>query len=68
MDKSHLGREIYSIIKTYDFTTESSFVEKLNEEQIAFLDEILPKEMAHAEEAGDEKRLMELNEIYELLY
>lgn len=67
-DRSDTGKEIYSIIREYDFTTEESFVRKLSDEQINFLNKILPEEINHAKEAKDEQRANQLNEVYELLY
>lgn len=67
-DRSDTGEEIYSIIKEYDFKSESAFVEKLSDEQINFLNKILPDEINHAREAEDKERVNQLNEVFELLY
>lgn len=67
-DRSHVSREIYSIIRENDFTSEEMFITKLSAEQIGFLNEILPNEMNHAEEVDDYERLSQLNEVYEQLY
>ena len=67
-DCSDVGKEIYAIIKEYDFSSESAFVEKLSEEQINFLNKVLPDEINHAREAEDKERVEQLNEVFELLY
>lgn len=67
-DRSDTGKEIYSIIREYDFTSEEAFITKLSDEQINFLNKILPDEISHAKEAEDTERAGQLNEVYELLY
>lgn len=67
-DHSDVGREIYAIIREYDFTSEEMFITKLSAEQMDFLNGILPNEMNHAEEVDDHERLSQLNEVYEQLY
>lgn len=67
-DRSDTGKEIYAIIKEYDFESEESFAQKLSEEQINFLNKILPEEINHAKEADDRERANQLNEVFEQLY
>lgn len=67
-ERTHIAQSIYEIIKQYDFTTEEEFVSKLSNEQINFLDKILPDEINHAMEVQDEVRVAQLNEVFELLY
>lgn len=67
-DRSDTGKEIYSIIKEFDFITEESFVRKLSAEQIDFLNKILPDEINLARESQDNERYSQLNEVYERLY
>jgi hypothetical protein len=67
-DRSDEGKEVYSIIREYDFTNEESFVKKLSDEQVDFLNKILPDEINHAKEAEDHERANQLNEVFELLY
>lgn len=68
IDRYEVAKDIYQLIKDYDFVTEEEFVSKLSSDQIKFLDEMLPSEMNHAMEVKDEVRVMQLNEVYELLY
>ena len=67
-DRSDTAKQIYSIIKDRDFTTETSFIRELNEQQINFLNQILPDEINHAKEEQDSERAHQLNEVYELLF
>lgn len=67
-DRSEVGREIFNLIGEYDFTSEEMFVSKLSNEQIEFLNHILPDEMNHAQEVDDSERVYQLNEVFELLY
>ncbi|RSK27383.1 sporulation protein [Bacillus sp. HMF5848] len=50
------------------FQSEGAFVRTLSEEESQILGDILPKEIKHAMEAQDYKRMHELNEVYELLF
>ncbi|MDF1508440.1 sporulation protein [Robertmurraya sp. DFI.2.37] len=67
-DRSDLCKEIYVLIRQYDFTSEESFVRELTSEQIDYLNKILPDEINHAREVDDSERVEQLNEIFELLY
>ncbi|TKC13819.1 sporulation protein [Robertmurraya kyonggiensis] len=67
-DRSDVGKEIYAIIREDDFTSEESFVSRLSNEQIDFLNKILPDEISHAQEEEDGERVLQLNEVFELLY
>lgn len=51
-----------------NYSSEGSFVRSLDEEDIRLLEQILEKEIHHANAAGDYERSQELNEVYELLY
>lgn len=67
-DRSDTAKEIDSIIRKKDLNSEDAFVRMLSQEQIDFLEEVLPDEIHHAQEAGDDERVHQLNEVYELLY
>lgn len=67
-DRSDLAEEIYGIIKNHDFNSEESFVRKLSQEQIDFLEQILPDEINHAKGGRDDERAYQLNEVYEQLF
>lgn len=58
---------IYKKLQTKDYRGEGEFVRDLSEEEIAYLNQILPKEINHALEVQDYERVYQLNEVYELL-
>ncbi|MGV3466319.1 MAG: sigma-G-dependent sporulation-specific acid-soluble spore protein CsgA [Heyndrickxia sp.] len=62
-----VGQEIYKKLLHHNYKSEGEFVRGLNEGEIAFLNTILEKELRYAMEEQDEKRVKELNEVYELL-
>ncbi|WP_066061844.1 sigma-G-dependent sporulation-specific acid-soluble spore protein CsgA [Neobacillus soli] len=66
-DEHSVGRHIYRKISKGTFTSEESFIRDLNQEEINFLNHMLPREINYAKEEQDEKRAHELNEVYELL-
>ena len=61
------GQQIYKKLVKHEYKSEGDFVRDLNEGEISFLNTILEKEIRYAEEEQDEKRVKELNEVYELL-
>jgi hypothetical protein len=63
-----IGQQIYNKLTKHDFSSEGSFVRHLNEEEIDFLNRILPDEINYAKEEQDELRARQLNEVYELLF
>lgn len=67
-DGQQLPQSIYSKLKEKHFQSEGEFVRVLDEEEIEFLNKILPDEISHALEAQDFQRVQELNEVYELLF
>ncbi|OLS39918.1 sigma-G-dependent sporulation-specific acid-soluble spore protein CsgA [Bacillus sp. MRMR6] len=68
-DEHHpTGRHIYRKLADGDFHSEGDFVRKLTQNEIEFLNKILPNEIKHAQEEQDDKRAYELNEVFELLF
>jgi hypothetical protein len=63
-----LGQSLYEKVSQLKYTSEGAFVKDLSEEEIDFLNKILPDEIQYAKDEQDEKRAHELNEVYELLY
>lgn len=61
------GRQIYQKLIDGHFESEGAFVRKLSQKENDFLNKILPEEIKYAAQAQDQKRLYELNEVYELL-
>ena len=50
------------------YANEGEFVKDLNDLEMDALNQVLEKEIKYAENEQDEKRTMELNEVYELLF
>jgi Minor curli fiber component A len=67
-DDHTIGRHIYRKLTEGNYASEGSFVRDLNQKEIAFLNQMLPKEITYAKEEQDEKRAHELNEVFELLF
>ncbi|WP_075981679.1 sigma-G-dependent sporulation-specific acid-soluble spore protein CsgA [Bacillus massilinigeriensis] len=66
-DRNSLSQHIYKKIQKHSYQSEGEFVRDLSEEEVDFLNRILPEEINHAKEANDDKRAYQLNEVYELL-
>lgn len=62
------GKNIYRKLSEGKYTSEGDFVRQLNQKEINFLNNMLPKEINYAKEEQDEKRAHELNEVFELLF
>ncbi len=62
-----VGKQIYKKLLHHQYKNEGDFVRDLNDGEMAFLNTILEKELRYAMEEQDEKRVKELNEVYELL-
>ncbi|MDX8362908.1 MULTISPECIES: sigma-G-dependent sporulation-specific acid-soluble spore protein CsgA [Bacillaceae] len=68
LDKHNISEQIYEKLLAKTYRSEGDFVKELNEEEISFLDEVLPDEIIYALDEQDFKRVEQLNEVYELLY
>ena len=66
-DQHSLGKQLYHKLSEGHYSSEGAFVRHLNQKEINFLNDILPKEINYAKEEQDEKRAYQLNEVYELL-
>ncbi|GIN40536.1 sigma-G-dependent sporulation-specific acid-soluble spore protein CsgA [Heyndrickxia oleronia] len=60
------GQRIYKKLQNH-YKNEEEFVRDLDEEEISFLNSILKDEISYAQNEKDEKRVHQLNEVYELL-
>jgi transcriptional regulator of NAD metabolism len=67
-DEHQVSQSIYRKLKEKPYRTESEFVRELDEQEIEFLNQVLPNEINHAMDAQDYNRVQELNEVYELLF
>lgn len=63
-----ISRSVYRKITEIPFISEEEFVRTLEEEEIQFLNKILPNEINYAMENQDFQRVKELNGVYELLF
>lgn len=61
------GRQIYKKLSNHHYKNEKEFVDELGEEETDYLDSVLEEELKYARQAQDEKRVKELNEVYERL-
>ncbi len=66
-DENKISRVILTKIMNNQYMTEGALVRDLDEEEIEFLNKILPEEINYAMDERDFKRVQQLNEVYELL-
>lgn len=62
------ARKLFKRLSNQQYDNEDEFVESLESEDIQYLDSIMETEIRYAKQAQDEKRLKELNEVYEQLF
>lgn len=67
-DRHQVSLQIYRKLENKPYKREGDFVRELDEQEIEFLNQVLPDEINHAMEAQDYNRVQELNEVYELLF
>ncbi|MEQ6388575.1 sporulation protein [Bacillaceae bacterium S4-13-58] len=60
-------RNIDENMLNQSFSSEGDFVRNLHEQDRRMLEQILLKEIHHANQVGDHERGYQLNEVYELL-
>ncbi|MEH7385514.1 sigma-G-dependent sporulation-specific acid-soluble spore protein CsgA [Bacillus sp. JJ1521] len=66
-DENKISRAILTKMIDNQYTSEGAFVQDLDEEEIEFLNKVLPDEINYAMDERDFKRVQQLNEVYELL-
>ncbi|AST91607.1 hypothetical protein BC6307_10090 [Sutcliffiella cohnii] len=64
----HYPSQLLSKIANNHYNTERDFVLDLSEQEIQYLNSILPNELSNAMESEDFPRVQQLNEVYELLF
>jgi hypothetical protein len=68
-DKHHaIANHIYQKLTEGHFKSEEAFVRQLSQKESDFLNKILQTEIHYAKQEQDEKRVFQLNEVYELLF
>ncbi len=55
-------------LETEGYKNEGEFVRNLDEEEMAYLDSVLERELAYARNVENDIRVKELTEVYELLF
>lgn len=65
---SRLGRQISQRLESADYAGEGDFVKALNGEEMGYLNDVLEQEIGYARNVQNDQRVMQLNEVYELLY
>jgi hypothetical protein len=66
--ENDMMKQITVKLEQNDFKDEEEFVKSLNEEEIAYLDSVVEKELNYARNAQDDVRAEQLREVYELLF
>ncbi|MBU9722086.1 MULTISPECIES: sigma-G-dependent sporulation-specific acid-soluble spore protein CsgA [Bacillaceae] len=68
IEYDEVSRQIYEKLESNDYKGEGEFVKDLNTEETEVLNKIIKDEIEYAKEELDDKRALELNEVYELLF
>ncbi|THE15129.1 sporulation protein [Bacillus timonensis] len=66
-DENKISRAILTKLVKNQYRSEEALVRDLDEEEIEFLNKILPDEINYAMDEKDFTRVNQLNEVYELL-
>ncbi|MFS0822999.1 sporulation protein [Bacillus sp. 1P02SD] len=66
-DENNISRAILTKLVNNQYRSEEALVRDLDEEEIEFLNKILPDEINYAMDEKDFTRVNQLNEVYELL-
>ncbi|MDR4888670.1 sporulation protein [Bacillus sp. HNG] len=66
-DENKISRAILTKLINNQYRSEEALVRDLDEEEIEFLNKILPDEINYAMDEKDFTRVNQLNEVYELL-
>ncbi|MFD1361868.1 sporulation protein [Lentibacillus salinarum] len=61
-------KQIAEKLAKNDYQHEEEFVQDLDQEEIAYLDSVVEKELNYARNAGDDVRAKQLKDVYELLF
>ncbi|WP_096200632.1 sigma-G-dependent sporulation-specific acid-soluble spore protein CsgA [Bacillus sp. FJAT-45350] len=67
-DDQELGNQIYKKLEQKSYQNEEDFIKDLNDIEMHYLNKVVSIELHHAQQEQDEKRVKELNEVYELLF
>ncbi|RYG71763.1 sporulation protein [Lentibacillus lipolyticus] len=63
-----MTKQLIEKLQTTAFSDEEEFVKSLDEEEIAYLDSVVEKELNYARNANDDVRAEQLLQVYEQLF
>nr|WP_090866436.1 sporulation protein [Oceanobacillus limi] len=66
--ENDLCKGIYEKLEANQYESEEEFVQNLSDKEMAYLDSLVERELNYAKNVGDETRVDELTEVYELLF
>lgn len=66
--ENDMCQQIYRKLESGNYAGEGKFVEDLNDDEMAYLNEVLEREISYAKNVQHDSRVKELNEVYELLF
>lgn len=66
--ENDMCQKIDKKLETEGYKNEGEFVRNLDEEEMAYLDSVLERELAYARNVENDIRVKELTEVYELLF
>ncbi|MFD1849913.1 sporulation protein [Oceanobacillus bengalensis] len=66
--ENELCRQILNKMESRQYSSEGKFVRDLDEEEMAYLDNVLDNELNYAKNVQNDVRVRELTEVYELLF
>ncbi|MGV3488647.1 MAG: hypothetical protein ACO1OC_08710, partial [Tuberibacillus sp.] len=68
IDKDETAYRLYHKLENNIYSSERTFANTLDQEEIHYLSEIVKQEIHYAEQEDDTVRLGQLNEVFEQLY
>ncbi|WP_164670414.1 sporulation protein [Virgibacillus doumboii] len=63
-----LCQQINQKLESADYDSEGDFVKTLDDREMAYLNDVLEREINYAKNVQNDIRVSELNEVYELLF
>ncbi|RKQ33874.1 sporulation protein [Oceanobacillus halophilus] len=66
--ENEICQHILRKLEQKEYKSEEQFVEDLDEEEIAYLDNVLENELNYAKNVQNDERVEQLTEVFELLF
>ncbi|MFD2042879.1 sporulation protein [Ornithinibacillus salinisoli] len=66
--ENDLCKQIFQKIEQNNYESEEQFAEDLDDKEMSYLDSIVERELNYAKNVGDDTRVDQLTEVYELLF